>query len=116
MSVTEKEMRRIGRAFVRESARIRKYQESPYRSIDELGLPRDVHEEGPLDPGIANLIRVLNPLGLRTTGSCEGHIGDTSRGRRPYPWVLISGLAVSSWLQNSVNVDIAEFNKTSDVQ
>lgn len=37
----------------------------------------------PVDQKIRSLVAVLYMLGVKTTGSCEGHIG----WGRPYPWI-----------------------------
>ena len=46
-------------------------------------------EWGGIDPKIQKLVIELNRLGMKTTGSCEGHVDGH---RSPSPWVKITGL------------------------
>jgi hypothetical protein len=69
-----------------------------YRSIGEIPLPYPLGEkiyprpgQRPFielpEAGIDKLVRVINGLGMQTTGSCEGHMH-----KDRFPWVQIAGL------------------------
>lgn len=69
-----------------------------YSQISEIPLPRHLNQKVyprpgqrpyivKLDPGIEKLVRVINGLGMHTTGSCEGHMNS-----HRHPWVQIAGL------------------------
>lgn len=88
------------------------WTEDRYRRISDILLPKDI-EEGPLDSKVTNLVRILNPLGLRTMGSCQGHLDGN---RFPFPWVTIWGLAVSSEMQADVQKVIDPFNVKSEIK
>ena len=87
-----------------------------YASMGLIPLPDEVKRavEGPIDPGITDLVRVVNPLGLRTQGSCEGHLDGR---RHPFPWITVYGMAVSQEMRKGVQTKLLDrFNKTSKVQ
>lgn len=56
-----------------------------YSHLDDVPLP-DLIYNGPLDEKIVPLVKVIQPFGLTTTGSCHGH---TDR-FYPYPWVQLN--------------------------
>ena len=87
-----------------------------YTSMKDIVLPDEVRRgvEGFIDPGITDLVRVINPLGLRTQGSCEGHLDGR---RHPFPWVTVYGMAVSSEMRLDIQERLLNgFNKKSNVQ
>lgn len=105
--------RSIGDLFQYQRDYIEALRNRRYKTMESITLPLDAIRgvEGPLDAKITNLVRVLNPLGVETLGSCEGHLD----GRRyPFPWVSYRDPwgNVGPLIQQLI---IDPFNLTSDV-
>lgn len=56
-----------------------------YSRLEDVPLP-DVIYNGPLDERIVPLVKAIQPFGLTTIGSCQGHLDRFY----PYPWVQLS--------------------------
>jgi hypothetical protein len=64
------------------------YIKNQPKNLEEISI-KDLKNESPnLDKGIKNLVRALRSLGLRTIGSCEGHLNKEHQ----YPWVTCENL------------------------
>ncbi len=56
-----------------------------YSSLDDVPLPPEIYN-GPLDEKIVPLVKAIQPFGLTTIGSCQGHLDRFY----PYPWVQLN--------------------------
>ena len=89
------------------------YLKKRYKTMSMIPLPDEVLRcvEGPIDPGITDLVRVLNPLGVKTAGSCEGHLDGR---RHPFPWVSFRD-PFGNWSAPIQQLVVDPFNLTSEI-
>jgi hypothetical protein len=61
---------------------------------DKMGWEDSLYLE--LDPKIRNLVRALNGKGIRTDGSCEGHL-DPDKSPHPYVSIPLDSRNIAHW-------------------